>query len=66
MNNIMQMMSMMKQFKENPIAMLAQRFNLPPNIASDPQAIVNHLLNSGQITQEQIDQAVQMKQLFMK
>ena len=67
MNNTQQMTPTMKQFNPNPlVAMLSQRYNLPPNIAPDPEAILNHLLNSGQITQGQIDQAVQMRKMFGK
>lgn len=51
---------MLQQFQSNPMQMLAQRFNLPQNI-NDPQQIIQYLLNSGQITQEQVNQAMQMK-----
>ena len=61
--NPMQIMSMLTQFKQNPLSILSQRFNLPQNM-NNPQEILNHLLNSGQINQNQIDQANQMKQQF--
>ena len=61
--NPMQIMSMLSQFKKNPMSILSQRFNLPQNM-SNPQDILNHLLNSGQINQSQIDQATQMKNQF--
>lgn len=64
MNNMFNMMSMLKQFKENPIKMLSQRFSLPEGIASDPQQIVKHLVDSGQVSQAQIDQAMQMREMF--
>jgi len=57
MNN---MLYFMNQFKQNPLGMLMQRYNIPQNI-SDPQAIVQHLLNSGQITQEQVNNAMNMR-----
>ena len=63
MNNPMQILAMLNQFRQNPMQMLAQRFNLPQNV-NDPQEILNHLLNSGQINQQQIDQATQMKKQF--
>lgn len=66
MNNMMQMFMMMKQIKENPIAALSKRFNIPEGTPADPQALVEYLLNSGQITQGQLDQAKQMSSLFMK
>lgn len=57
MNNLF---SMLQQFQSNPMQMLARRFNLPQNM-SDPQQIIQYLLNSGQITQDQVNQAMQMK-----
>lgn len=57
MNNIMQMIS---QFRTNPMAMLMQRFNIPQNI-QNPQDIVQHLLDSGQVTQDQVNNAMRMK-----
>lgn len=61
--NPMQIMAMLNQFKQNPMAILAQRFNLPQNI-NNPQDIINHLLSSGQINQNTVDQATQMKKQF--
>lgn len=57
-------MQMLQQLKSNPLQFLAQRrFNLPQNVpATDPQAILNHLVKSGQISQDQINQAYQMMQ----
>jgi hypothetical protein len=57
MNNILQMVS---QFRSNPMAMISQRFNIPRNITS-PQDMVQHLLDSGQITQDQLNNAMRMK-----
>lgn len=61
-----QMLSMLQQFKANPMQMLAQRrMNLPQNVPmNDPQAILDHLLNTGQINQQQINNAYQMAQMF--
>lgn len=60
MGNIMQIWS---QFQQNPMGMLAQRFNIPQGI-QNPQDIVQHLLNSGQVTQQQVNQAMQMRSRF--
>lgn len=57
MSNIL---SMISQFKSNPMAILSQRFNIPANI-TDPQAIVQYLLNSGQINQNQLNSVMQMR-----
>lgn len=64
MNN--QMLGMLQQLKSNPIQFLLQRkMNLPQGIPmNDPQAILNHLVQSGQVTQQQINQAYQTAQRF--
>lgn len=62
MNDMMQMLS---QLKANPVGFLMQRkFNIPQNAASDPNTIINHLLQTGQIRQEQVNQAYQAAQRF--
>lgn len=61
--NPMQIMAMLNKFKQNPMSMLAQKFNLPANM-NNPQDIINHLLNSGQINQNQVNQAEQLKRQF--
>ena len=64
MNN--QMLSMLSQLKQNPIQFLMQRrMNLPQNVPmNDPQAILNHLVQTGQVSQQQINNAYQMAQRF--
>lgn len=56
MNNFFQMVM---QARSNPMAIISQRFNIPQNIQK-PQDMVQHLLDSGQITQEQLNQTMQM------
>lgn len=63
MNN--NMIQMLMQLKQNPMQLLSKRFNLPQNM-NNPQEIVQHLLNSGQITQQQVNQAMQMRKMFLK
>ena len=60
-NNMMQMLA---QLKQNPLA-LPQRagFNIPANINS-PQQIIQHLTQTGQINQNQLNQAQQMAQML--
>ena len=61
-----QMLSMLQQVKANPVQFLMQnRLNIPANIANDPQAILNHMLKTGQISQQQLNNAYQMAQRFM-
>ena len=51
---------MVNQIKQNPIAMLSQRFNIPKDM-NDPNQIIQHLLNTGQVTQQQVNNAMQMR-----
>ena len=52
--------TMLNQFKQNPMAMLNKRFNIPQNM-NDPDQIIQHLLNTKQISQEQVNRVMQMK-----
>ena len=62
MSNFSQMLASLKQ---NPIQFLMQRkLNVPQSMANDPQSIIQHLLSSGQITQEQINKAYEAAQRF--
>lgn len=63
-----QMISMLNQLKQNPVQFLIQRrMNLPQGVdANNPQAILNHLLQTGQINQNQVNQAYQMMAQFRK
>lgn len=57
-------MAMLNQLKQNPLGLLRQAgYNVPENL-SNPQAIIQHLMNSGQISQAQLNQAQQMAQTF--
>ena len=58
------MMQMLQQLKSNPIAMLQRAgFNIPAGV-SGPQQIIQHLTQTGQINQNQLNQAQQMAQMF--
>ena len=63
-------MTMLNQLKQNPAGMLASRFNVPQGM-TDPNEILQHLLSTGQVTQGQVNQVMQMRndprfQQFMK
>lgn len=51
------LMQMVQQLKANPAQVLAKKFSIPTNIQTNPQAMLQHLVSSGQVTQEQINQA---------
>lgn len=46
--------NMMNQFKSNPSKFLSQKYKVP-NELTDPEKIIQHLLDTEQVTQEQID-----------
>ena len=54
------MQEMVNQFKQNPMMMLSQKYNIPQNL-SNPNQIIQHLLNTGQVSQSQVNQAMQMR-----
>lgn len=55
------MFQQFQQFKQNPMQWLASRgMQVPQEIANDPNAIIQHMMNSGRITQQQYNQAAQM------
>lgn len=66
MGGMSNMMGMLQQLKANPMQFLMQRrMNLPQGISlSDPQAILNHLVQSGQVSQDAVNNAYQMAQRF--
>jgi len=52
--------SMLNQFKQNPMSMLSRKYNIPQDM-TDPNQILQYLLNSGQVSQEQINRVMKMK-----
>lgn len=54
---------MLQSLRANPMQMLLQnRLNVPAAMTNDPNAILNHLVSSGQISQEQVNRAYQTAQ----
>lgn len=66
MMNPMAIMQSLAQFKANPLEMLSKRFNIPTEIGNNPNDILQHLINSGQVSQTQVDQVMQMRSLFSR
>lgn len=54
------MLSMIQQFKQNPMAMLSKKYNIPQDM-NNPQDILQHLLNSHQVSQDQVDRVMRMR-----
>lgn len=54
--NVLQAFGMLQQIKQNPMSLLSQKFNIPEGVnLSDPNEIIKHLVNSGQVQQSEID-----------
>ncbi len=58
-NGPMNPMQLLSQIKENPMSVIGQRFSIPDGM-NDPNQIIQHLLNTGQVTQQQVNRVVQM------
>lgn len=65
MNGMMNMMKMFQQFRSNPMQMLSRRFSIPEGI-NDPNEILQHLVNTNQVSQDQINQISQMANMFKR
>ena len=69
----MNLFNLYQQLRQNPAQLLAQKYNIPNNInTNNPNEIIQYLLNTGQITQAQVNNAMSMrdnpmlKQIFNK
>lgn len=59
-------MQMVQQLKANPMQFLQRAgFNVPNNL-NDPNQIIQHLMNSGQISQQNYERARQMAAQFKR
>lgn len=57
-NNIL---GMLQQLQNNPMAILSQKFKIPQNLnVNDPNAIIQHLMNTGQVSQQAYNNARNM------
>ena len=64
--NRMNPMQMLQQLRQNPAAVLRQAgLNIPANL-NDPNAIIQHLMNSGQVSQQRYEQARRMAEQFKR
>ena len=60
--NMNQLMNMYQQLRSNPMQMLTRRFNLPQGMnMNNPNDIVQYLLNTGQISQQQVNSVMGMR-----
>lgn len=53
---------MYNQLRQNPMSILTKRFNIPDSVnMNDPNAIIQHLINTNQVSQTQVNNCMQMK-----
>ena len=53
--------NMFNNFMQNPMQFLSQRkINVPQEYANDPHGAVQHLLNSGKMSQDQLNRLTQI------
>lgn len=58
--NFQQFMSEFQKLAANPRQYVMKHYGIPENIASDPNAILQNLMNSGKISQNQYNAARNM------
>ena len=57
------LLQFIQQYKNNPLEAVSKGFNLPDGM-TDPNEILKHLLDSGQVSQKQVDNIQNYKQYF--
>ena len=59
---MMNPIELLNQIRTNPMQVLNLRYNIPQNVdMSNPQNIIQYLLNTNQISQEQLNQVMNMR-----
>lgn len=56
----MNLIQLYQQLRSNPMKTLQSKYNIPQGM-TDPNEIIQHLLNSGQVSQTQVNQAMNMR-----
>ena len=54
------LLSMLNRLKQNPYEVISRRFNIPQDM-NDPNHIIQHLLNTKQVSQDQVNQIMRLK-----
>lgn len=63
-NNIL---GMLQQLQNNPMAILSQKFKIPQDLnVNDPNAIIQHLMNTGQVSQQAYNNARNVAMSFRR
>lgn len=53
-------MNLYNQYMQNPMKFLTMRYNIPQGL-NNPNEIIQHLLNTGQVSQSQVNHIMQMR-----
>lgn len=56
-SNIQNVIQMSQQLRQNPMQFLGP-LNIPQNISNNPQAILQHLMKNGVVSQDQYNDAI--------
>ena len=60
-------MGMYQAFRQNPLQFMMRRgMNVPQNMMGNPDAIIQQMMNSGQISQQTYNQAQQIAQQILR
>lgn len=60
--DINEMMNAYQRLRANPREVLAERFNIPDNMdINNPNNILQYLLNTGQVSQDQVNKMMMMR-----
>jgi hypothetical protein len=66
MNNPVNFMQMLGQIKADPLSFLGRKYNIPQGM-TNPNDIIQHLMNTGQVSQQQYNAVNQAaRQYFNK
>ena len=65
MNQQPDFMSAINNLKNNAMQIFSKsRFNVPQDVMNDPNAIIQHLMNTGQVSQQQYNNAMRIVNQF--
>lgn len=59
----MNIFELYNQFRQNPMSMLQQRYNIPAEL-NNPNDILQHLVKTGQVSQDQINMVMSMSKMI--
>ncbi len=63
-NNIL---GMLQQLRNNPLEMLSKKYQIPQGMnMNDPNEIIQHLMNTGQVSQQAYNNARNIANNFMR